>query len=98
MSLRAPLVYCIPEETARVAHAVFSKGNPYLRLRDTLSSIYTNPAFAALFPKAGQLAEAPAQLALATILQFAEELSDRQEADTVRSRIDRKCATRRRIG
>jgi transposase len=88
MSLRAPLFYCIPEETARVAHAAFPKGNPYLLMRDTLGPIYSNPDFAALFPKRGQPAYAPAHLALVTIMQFAEDLSDRQAADAVRARID----------
>ena len=92
MSLRAPVAYVIPDETARVAQAAFPKGNPYLRMRDTLGPIYTNPEFAALFPKDGQPAEAPAQLALVTIMQFAEGLSDRQAADAVRSRIDWKYA------
>src|SRR5215210_6164861 len=92
MSLRAPLVYCIPEETARVARAAFPHGNPYLRMRDELGPIYTNPEFAALFPKVGQPAEAPAHLALVLIMQFAEGLSDRQAADAVRSRIDWKYA------
>src|ERR687886_1149537 len=92
MSLRAPLVYCIPEETARVAHAAFPKGNPSLRMRDALGPIYTNPEFAALFPNNGQPAEAPAQLALVTIMQFAEGLSDRQAADAVRARLDWKYA------
>lgn len=88
MSLRAPLVYLIPEETARVAQAAFPKGNPYMRMRDELGPIDTNPEFAALFPTAGQPAEAPAHLALITIMQFAEGLSDRQAADAVRARID----------
>src|SRR6266542_519134 len=35
-----------------------------------------------------QPAESPVRVALATILQFAEGLSDRQAADAVRSRID----------
>jgi transposase len=30
----------IPEETARVAHAVFPKGNVYMKLRDELVMIY----------------------------------------------------------
>ena len=71
MSLRAPVSYCIPDETVRVAHAAFPKGNPYLRMRDTLGPIYINPEFAHLFPKTGQPAEAPAQLALVTVMQFA---------------------------
>ncbi len=88
MSLRAPLFSAIPQETARVAHAAFPKGNPYLLMRDTLGPIFTNPAFAALFPQRGQPAEAPARLALVTIMQFAEDLSDRQAADAVRARLD----------
>ena len=36
----------------------------------------------------GQPAEAPWRLALITILQFTEDLTDRQTADAVRSRID----------
>lgn len=92
MSLRAPLVYCIPDETARVAHAAFPKGNPYLRMRDCLGPIYTNPEFAHLFPTTGQPAEAPAHLALVTVMQFAEGLSDAQAASAVRARIDWKYA------
>ncbi len=53
MSLRAPIVYCLPEDTARVARAAFPKGNAYLRVHDALGPIYTNPQFAELFPKDG---------------------------------------------
>jgi transposase len=76
MSLQAPWFYQIPEETIRVARAAFPKGNPYMRMRDELSHMYTNPDFAHLFPKEGQPAVAPAHLALVTIMQFAEGLSD----------------------
>jgi transposase len=92
MSLRAPIVYCLPEDTARVARAAFPKGNAYLRVADALGPIYSNPQFAELFAKEGQPAIAPAQLALATIFQFAEGLADRQAADAVRGRIDWKYA------
>ena len=92
MSLQAPLFYLIPEQTVAVAQAAFPKGNPYMRMRDALGPIYTNPTFAHLFPKDGQPAEAPAQLALVTIMQCAEGLSDAQTADSVRGRIDWKYA------
>jgi transposase len=92
MSLNAPLFNLIPDETARVARAAFPKGNPYMRMRDALGPIYTNPDFADLFPKAGAPAQAPAHLALITVMQFAENLSDRQAADAVRARIDWKYA------
>lgn len=75
-----------------MARAAFPKGNAYLRVYDALGPIYSNPQFAELFPKDGQPAVAPAQLALATIFQFAEGLSDRQAADAVRGRIDWKYA------
>jgi transposase len=76
----------MPEETARVAHAAFPKGNSYLRMRDALGPLDTNPEVVALFPKAGQPAAAPAHLALVTIRQFAAGLADRQAADAVRAR------------
>jgi transposase len=92
MSLHTPLCYVIPEQTVQVARAAFPKGNPYMGMRDALGPIYTNPAFATLFSHTGRPAEAPAQLALITIMQFAEGLSDAQAADAVRARIDWKYA------
>lgn len=92
MSLRAPVFYLIPEQTVLVAQAAFPNGNAYMRMRDVLGPIYTNAEFATLFKKEGRPAEAPAQLALVTIMQFAEGLSDAQAADAVRSRIDWKYA------
>jgi transposase len=71
-----------------VARAAFPRGTLYMQIADTLGIIYQDEQFAALFPTRGQLAEAPARLALATVLQFAEGLSDRQAADAVRGRID----------
>jgi transposase len=87
MSLRAPVFSLIPEETARVAQAAFPNGHSYIRMRDELGPIYHNSDFVALFPHDGQPARPPAQLALVTIMQFAEGLSDRQAADAVRDRL-----------
>jgi transposase len=78
----------VPEETARVAQAAFPKGTLYVRLRDELGPLYDDGLFADLFSSRGQPAEAPWRLALVTILQFAENLPDRQAAEAVRSRID----------
>jgi transposase len=75
-----------------VARAAFPKGNIYLRMRDELGRLYEDEAFAALFPQRGQPAEAPWRLALISVMQFAEGLSDRQAADGVRSRLDWKYA------
>ena len=77
----------IPEMTARAAHAAFPKGHRYLTLRAELGTIFTDEMFADLFPATGRPAEAPWRLALVTIVQFAEGLSDRDAADAVRDRI-----------
>lgn len=92
MSLQPQPMGPVPEETARVARAAFPKGNVYIRLRDELGSLYEDASFAPLFHTRGQPAEAPWRLALVLGFQFAEDLSDRQAADAVRSRIDWKYA------
>ena len=84
----------VPAETARIARAAFPKGHPYLRAADELGAVFTDATFAALFRRRGQPALAPWRLALATILQFAEGLSDRQAADAVRARLDWKYVLR----
>jgi transposase len=78
----------VPLHTRQVAQAAFPHGNRYVQLRDTLGTLYDDALFADLFPSRGQAAQAPWQLAVVTLLQFAENLSDRQAADAVRSRID----------
>ncbi len=88
MSLKPQEVNPIPEETIRVAHTAFPKGNALMRLRDHLGPIYIDAQFTALFPHDGQPALSPGRLALVSVLQVAEGLSDRQAADAVRSRIE----------
>src|SRR5215207_4693781 len=78
----------VPEGTARVARAAFRKGNPLLSLRDELGTVFADADFADLFPKLGQPGLPPWRLALITILQFRENLPDRQAAEAVRARID----------
>ena len=78
----------VPEQTALVAKAAFSKGNPYLTLRDELGSVFEDSDFEALFATVGQQSLQPWRTALVTILQFRENLSDRQAAEAVRARID----------
>ena len=90
MSLHPRPVFEVPEETARVARAAFPKGNIYLRLRDRLGVFFEDEQFAPLFSERGQPAFSPWRLALISIMQFAEDLSDRQAAEAVRGRIDMK--------
>ena len=87
MSLKSLPIPPVSEEIARVAHAVFPRGNVFMQVRDTLGTIYTDEAFADLFPTHGQPAEAPWRLALVTVFQCMENLTDRQAADAVRDRL-----------
>ena len=92
MSLQPQAEYPIPDETRRVARAAFPKGCLALHVAEALGPIYHDEQFAALFATRGQPALSPARLALVSLLQFVEGLSDRQAADAVRSRIDWKYA------
>ena len=83
MSLKPDPIQPVPEETARVARAAFRKGNPLLNLRDELGAILRRP-----LPRLGQPGLPPWRLALVTLLQFCENLPDRQAAEAVRARID----------
>jgi transposase len=73
MSLHPEPIEAIPEQTARVAHAAFPAGNPYVRMRDELESLVEDRELAHLFPRRGQSAERPWRLALITIFQFVED-------------------------
>ena len=88
MSLHPHVIEPVPEDTARVARAAFPKGHPYLTFRDALGTIFQDEDFAALFPASGQPGLSPWRLALVTLLQFRENLADRQAAEAVRARID----------
>ena len=59
MSLKSEGLGPIPEETARVAHAAYPKGNVFMRMRDELGTMYQDEAFAPLFSHTGQPPEAP---------------------------------------
>ena len=92
MSLHPEPIGEIPAETARVARAAFPKGTVVTRLRDEFSTLYQDEDFRRLYPSRGQPGLAPWRLALVTVFQFLEHLSDRQAADAVRARIDWKYA------
>jgi hypothetical protein len=88
MSLKLYPIGPVPEETARIARAAYPRGNIYLQLRDEFGTIYEDEDFVNLYPQRGQPAEAPWRLALVSVMQFREGLSDRQAADAVRGRLD----------
>jgi transposase len=71
-----------------VAKACLPQDHPYVRLADALGPVLQDHDFAALCPTRGQPAIAPGRLALISLRQCAENLSDRQAVHAVRSRID----------
>src|SRR6266700_7054886 len=88
MSLKPHGLEPIPEETRLLVQRLIPKGTLVTQLRDALGPIYSDEHFAQLFPKRGRPAEAPWRLALVTVLQALEGLTDRQAAEAVRTRID----------
>src|SRR5215204_6263752 len=92
MSMQPQPIGPVPQDTARVARAAFPKGNVYMEMRNVLGSIYDDEDFLELFEIRGRPAIAPWRLALVTLMQFSEGLSDRQAAEAVRARIDWKYA------
>lgn len=92
MSLRPHEPLPVPDLTAQVARAAFPGGCLGMRLRDALGPVFHDGDFVDLFPRRGQPALSPGQLALVCVLQFVEGLSDRQAATAVRDRIGWKYA------
>ena len=92
MSIQPQPITPVPEETQRVACAAFPKGNAYMTMQDELGVFFQDEDFKELFHTRGQPGYSPWRLALVTVMQFAENLTDRQAAEAVRSRIDWKYA------
>ena len=92
MSLKPNEGRCVPEETRKVAKAAFPKGNVYLWIGDELGELYADQFFTELYSLRGQPTVSPGRLAMVTIMQFMEGMTDRQAAEAVRGRIDWKYA------
>src|SRR5258707_3930465 len=88
MSMYPQELGTIPTETVRVARAACPKGTLAMRLRDALGALYQDEQFEGLYRVEGQPAYAPWRLAVVTVLQYTENLTDRQAANAVRERID----------
>src|SRR5258708_35428922 len=94
MSMRPRIIPEIPEETVRVAQAAFPKGNVYMQMRDAWEGISSDEQWVDLYPADGQPSIAPWRLALVMVMQYVENLSDRQAVEAVRDRIAWKYALR----
>jgi transposase len=53
MSLPPRIEYSVPEETMRVARAIFPKGNLYMQWYDQLGTLFEDQDFVALFSTEG---------------------------------------------
>ena len=77
-----------PAGTAKIARRAFRKGSLAMRARDELGAWCSDEGFHGLYGTRGAPGISPAQLAMVTVLQFTEDLTDRQAADAVRGRLD----------
>lgn len=78
----------VPQLTRQVALASFLNGCLAMRVRDELGPLFEDEVFRSAFGVRGRPGVSPGQLALVCVLQFAENLTDRQAAHATRARID----------
>lgn len=97
MSMRPQGLPEVPELTAAVAAAAFPNGSLAMRVRDELVGVFADEPFAEAFGVRGPVGLSPGMPALVTVLQFAENLTDRQAADAVRDRLSWKYALGREL-
>jgi transposase len=89
MALRPHTLPPVPEATIAAVRAAFPKGNLYVDLHTEFGTLYNAQLFAALYPPEGRPVEgSPWRLALVTVMQYIEGLTDRQAADAVRRCMD----------
>jgi transposase len=75
-----------------MARSSSPKGNLAMRIRDELGEVYADARFAGAFGVRGRPGISPGQLMMASVLQFSENLTDRQAAEAVRDRMTWKYA------
>ncbi|WP_406386282.1 transposase [Streptomyces sp. NBC_01618] len=92
MSTRPKGLPEIPEQTVAVARAAFPQGSLAIRVRDRLARVFADESFAGAFGVRGAPGLSPRALCLITVLQFAENLTDRQAAVMAVRAIDWKYA------
>jgi hypothetical protein len=81
-----------PEPAAEVARAVrakhYGRQAPLpVAVRDRFGELFADAEFASAFGATGPRGWSPGRLALVTVLQMAENLTDRQAAEAVRDRL-----------
>ena len=81
-----------PEPDPEVARAVRAKNYGRevplsVAVRDRLGELFPDAEFSEAFGKTGPAGWSPGRLALVTVLQMAENLTDRQAAEAVRDKL-----------
>ena len=84
----------IPVDTARAAEESFGDNHPYIKIGDSLEKILSEVSIMALNVVDAELRDPFWFYAFASILQYWEELTDRQMANATRTRVDIKYALR----
>ncbi|MEH0408422.1 transposase [Streptomyces scabiei] len=77
-----------PLTVCGIARASNPRGTAAMWVRDRLDGLFTVADIADRYPADGRRGLSPAQLAHVSVLQYAENLTDRQDADAVRCRLD----------
>ncbi|WP_275562816.1 transposase [Streptomyces sp. 5-6(2022)] len=78
----------VPPLTVRMARAGNARGTTATWVWDRLDELFVDEDFADWYPADGRKGLSPARLALASVLQYTENLTDRQAAEAVRCRLD----------
>jgi transposase len=81
-----------------MARSSSRQGNLAMRIRDELGEVYADARFSAAFGVRGRPGISPGQLMMASVLQFSEDLTDRQAAEAVRDRMTWKYALGLELG
>ncbi|MGW6060324.1 transposase [Streptomyces sp. NPDC055189] len=88
MSMGSGSGWVIPPLTVRMARASNPRGTAAIWVRDRPDELFTDEDFTDWYPADGRRGLSPARLAMVSVLQYAENLSDRQAAEAVRCRLD----------
>jgi len=92
MSLKVKPIPPIPADTYQLANRLLPPTDKMIVIGNRLSEFISDEDLADLYPAEGKPALSPALLAMVTVFQFMESLSDRQAAAKVVLRVDWKYA------
>jgi transposase len=82
----------IPNDTDHASEVAFGIDHPYLKIGDGLGMVFSDVNLESVAAADAVLADSFWPYSLATVLQYWEELTDRQMANATRTRVDLKYA------